>query len=48
VGGTRKYLGSFASEVDAAHTYDAAAREVFGNYARLNFPTLEPATGEPT
>jgi len=36
--GSCKNLGSFASEVEAAQTYDAAATESFGGYARLNFP----------
>ena len=32
------YLGRFLSEVDAAMAYDAAAREMFGAFALLNFP----------
>lgn len=36
--GRRCHLGSFAEEADAARAYDAAAREVFGEYARVNFP----------
>lgn len=31
-------LGLHASEEDAARAYDKAAREHFGEYARLNFP----------
>ena len=36
--GRQHYLGVFASEVDAAKAYDAAAREMHGDFARLNFP----------
>jgi hypothetical protein len=35
--GIQHYLGCFSSEIEAARTYDAAAREVFGEFARLNF-----------
>jgi hypothetical protein len=31
-------LGRYASEIDAAIAYDAAAREAFGEFACLNFP----------
>ncbi len=31
-------LGLFTSEVEAARAYDQKARELFGPYARLNFP----------
>jgi AP2 domain len=38
VGGKRQSIGDFATEVEAALAYDAAARKVFGDQARLNFP----------
>lgn len=38
VHGTRRLIGSYETEEDAAHAYDNAAREVFGSFARLNFP----------
>ncbi len=37
-GGQTRHLGTFVSPVDAARAYDARAREVFGVFARLNFP----------
>jgi len=37
--GTKKiYLGSFADEESAAHSYDQAARKHFGEFACVNFP----------
>lgn len=33
------HLGQWDSELEAARMYDAAARQRFGQYARLNFPT---------
>ena len=36
--GTSKNLGSYTSEEAAACAYDKAARELHGDYARLNFP----------
>lgn len=33
-----EYLGVFSDPVDAAIAYDNAARELYGEFARLNFP----------
>jgi hypothetical protein len=38
IGGTIRHLGYFATADEAARVYDAAAVEVFGEYALLNFP----------
>lgn len=38
------FLGNYATPEEAAHAYDAKAKEIFGEYARLNF---SPATNEP-
>jgi hypothetical protein len=42
-GGTARYLGRHAREEDAAIAYDRAARELFGEHARLNFPDATEA-----
>lgn len=36
------HIGHFVNEEAAAHAYDAAAREYFGEFARLNFPEVSP------
>ena len=36
--GKRKYLGCYHDPKDAALAYDKAARELHGEFARLNFP----------
>lgn len=35
---TQIHLGMFDSAIDAAIAYDAAARKIFGEFARTNFP----------
>ena len=35
--GTKKWLGAFYNEVDAALAYDRKAKELFGEFARTNF-----------
>lgn len=40
--GKQVCLGRFDSEVDAAHAYDAFAREHYGEFANCNFPAPTP------
>jgi hypothetical protein len=41
--GDQIYLGLFAQETDAARAYDCKAVELFGEFARVNFPEEWPA-----
>jgi len=36
--GNQVYIGSYTTEEEAAHAYDAAAREHHGRFGRYNFP----------
>lgn len=38
--GRSVHLGRYADPADAARAYDAAAREAFGEFARVNFPEV--------
>lgn len=43
--GRGRTIGFFASEVEAARAYDAAALVEFGEFARLNLPEEQAASG---
>ena len=43
IDGRQRHLGCFGSELEAAHAYDAAACEEYGEFARLNFPERRAA-----
>lgn len=36
--GKKRYIGSFANEIEAAKKYDQLARTYYGEYAFVNFP----------
>ena len=42
VGVRRWYLGRYSTEEEAARAYDRRAKELFGEYANLNFPEESP------
>ena len=37
----RKFIGRFVNEIDAAKAYDGTAVELYGQFARLNFPLCD-------
>lgn len=41
VNGRQLHLGSFLTQEEAAITYDEAAKKHHGEFARLNFPSLQ-------
>jgi hypothetical protein len=45
--GKTLYLGQYDTPVEAARAYDRKARELFGQFARLNFPEEHPEQTSP-
>ncbi|KAL9255698.1 Dehydration-responsive element-binding protein 2C-like protein [Drosera capensis] len=45
--GSRLWLGTYSSAVEAALAYDEAARAMYGEYARLNLPEYGPFNESP-
>ncbi|GJN30484.1 hypothetical protein PR202_gb18793 [Eleusine coracana subsp. coracana] len=48
VKGVRVWLGTYPSAEAAAHAYDAAARDIRGTKAKLNFPEISTSSSFPT
>jgi len=42
VKGKKKHVGTYKSAIEAAISYDKAAKDTYGEFAQLNFPTSKP------